>query len=78
MLKQLKCLVSPQIATCPCPSNVILLCMFQECPCLVDKDFLASLQSVSVTPVSSLLLYNISDGVELQSGDTLVHDCSTW
>ncbi|TKS88049.1 SCO-spondin Precursor [Collichthys lucidus] len=45
--------------------------------CLVDKDFLASLQSVSVTPVSSLLLYNISDGVELQSGDTLVHDCST-
>uniref|UniRef100_A0A3B4TCW3 SCO-spondin n=1 Tax=Seriola dumerili TaxID=41447 RepID=A0A3B4TCW3_SERDU len=39
--------------------------------------FLASLQSVSVIPVSSLLLNNISEGMELQSGDTLVHDCST-
>lgn len=59
-------------------SHMILLCVFQECPCLVDKEFLAVLQSVSVTPVSSLLLHNISEGVELQSGDTLVHDCSTW
>ncbi|KAF0028339.1 hypothetical protein F2P81_019426 [Scophthalmus maximus] len=49
----------------------------QECPCLVDKEFLASLKSVSVSPVSSLLLYNISEGMELQPGDTLVHDCST-
>lgn len=54
------------------------MCVFQECPCLVDREFLASLQSVSITPVSSLLLHNISEGVELQSGDTLVHDCSTW
>lgn len=54
------------------------MCVFQECPCLVDKDFLASLQSFSVTPVSSLLLHNVSEGVELQTGDTLVHDCSTW
>lgn len=52
--------------------------MFQECPCLVDRDFLASLQSVSVAPVSSLLLHNISEGVELESGDTLVHECSSW
>ena len=57
--------------------NVILRCVFQECPCLVDKDFLAVLQSVSVSPVSSLL-HNITEGVELQSGDTLVHDCSSW
>ncbi|KAM7370189.1 hypothetical protein PAMP_011460 [Pampus punctatissimus] len=49
----------------------------QECPCLVDKDFLASLQSVSITPVSSLLLYNISEGVEHKSGDTLVYECSS-
>lgn len=52
--------------------------MFQECPCLVDKEFLASLQSVSVTSVSSLLFHNISEGLELHSGDTFVHDCSTW
>lgn len=51
--------------------------VFQECPCLVDKDFLASLQSFSVTPVSSLL-HNVSEGVELQTGETLVHDCSSW
>lgn len=53
------------------------VCVFQECPCLVDKEFLASLQSVSVTPVSSLLS-NISEGMEFISGDTLTHDCSTW
>lgn len=56
----------------------VCVCVFQECPCLVDKEFLASLKSVSVSPVSSLLLYNISEGMELQPGDTLVHDCSTW
>lgn len=58
--------------------NLKQMCVFQECPCLVDKDFLASLQSFSVTPVSSLLLHNVSEGVELQTGETLVHDCSTW
>ncbi|XP_072234960.1 SCO-spondin [Leuresthes tenuis] len=47
-----------------------------ECPCLVDKEFLASLWSVSTTPVSSLLSHNISEGMELQSGDTVVHGCS--
>ena len=56
----------------------IKMCAFQECPCLVDKDFLASLESVSITPVSSLLLHNVTEGGELQPGDTLVHDCSTW
>lgn len=54
------------------------MCVFQECPCLVDKEFLASLQSVSVTLLSSLLRHNISEGEEVQSGDRLVHDCSTW
>lgn len=52
--------------------------VFQECPCLVDKELLASLQSVSVTPVASLLFHNISEDMELQSGDTFVHDCSAW
>lgn len=50
----------------------------KECPCVVDKDFLSMLQSVSVRPTSSLLLSNISEGEELQSGETLVHECSTW
>ncbi|KAK5602651.1 hypothetical protein CRENBAI_005750 [Crenichthys baileyi] len=49
----------------------------QECPCLVDKEILASLQSVSVTPLSSLLSSNISERMELMSGDTLTHECST-
>ncbi|XP_013879264.1 SCO-spondin isoform X2 [Austrofundulus limnaeus] len=48
-----------------------------ECPCLVDKEFLASLQSVSVTPVSALLSNNTSENAELNSGDTFVHDCSS-
>uniref|UniRef100_A0A087Y443 SCO-spondin n=1 Tax=Poecilia formosa TaxID=48698 RepID=A0A087Y443_POEFO len=48
-----------------------------ECPCLVDGEFLARLQSVSVTPVSSLLSNNVSEGMELMSGDELTHDCST-
>ncbi|XP_028290490.1 SCO-spondin [Gouania willdenowi] len=47
----------------------------QECPCFVDKNLLASLSSVSVSP--PLLSMNISEGVELQSGDNLVHECST-
>lgn len=45
---------------------------------MVDKDFLSVLQSVSVRPTSSLLLSNITEGDELQPGDTLVHECSTW
>uniref|UniRef100_A0A667YJF4 SCO-spondin n=1 Tax=Myripristis murdjan TaxID=586833 RepID=A0A667YJF4_9TELE len=64
---------------CHCPPQTYQhhgLC-FQECPCLVDREFLAALQSVSVTPLSSLLLHNVSEGVELQSGDTVVHDCSS-
>uniref|UniRef100_A0A3B4XYZ2 SCO-spondin n=1 Tax=Seriola lalandi dorsalis TaxID=1841481 RepID=A0A3B4XYZ2_SERLL len=64
---------------CHCPPHTYQhhgVCL-QECPCLADRAFLASLQSVSVIPVSSLLLNNISEGMELQSGDTLVHDCST-
>lgn len=52
--------------------------MFQECPCLVDKEFLASLQSVSGTPVSALLSNNIFENAELNSGYTFVHDCSSW
>lgn len=52
--------------------------VFQECPCLVDRELLSSLQSVSTTPVSSLLIHNVSEGMELQSGDNLVHDCSSW
>nr|XP_043901345.1 SCO-spondin [Solea senegalensis] len=65
---------------CHCPLHTYQhqgVCL-QECPCVVDRDFLFSLQSVSVTPVSALLLYNnISEGMELFSGDTLVHDCSS-
>ncbi|CAG5895700.1 unnamed protein product [Menidia menidia] len=63
---------------CHCPPNTYQhrgACV-PECPCLVDREFLGSLQSVSATPVSSLLPHNISEGVELQSGDTVVHDCS--
>nr|XP_040023734.1 SCO-spondin [Gasterosteus aculeatus aculeatus] len=64
---------------CHCPPHTYQhrgICM-QECPCLVDKDFMGSLQSVSVTPVSSLLLHNISEGVEVQSEAALTHECST-
>uniref|UniRef100_A0A3Q3AAE4 SCO-spondin n=1 Tax=Kryptolebias marmoratus TaxID=37003 RepID=A0A3Q3AAE4_KRYMA len=64
---------------CHCPRQTYQhhgVCI-TECPCLVDKDFLASLQSVSVSPVSSLLSNNIFENAELQSGDTFVHDCST-
>uniref|UniRef100_A0A665VKH1 SCO-spondin n=1 Tax=Echeneis naucrates TaxID=173247 RepID=A0A665VKH1_ECHNA len=64
---------------CHCPLHTYQhqgVCV-QECPCLVDTAFLASLQSVSVTPFTSLLLYNISEGMELLSGETMVHDCST-
>ncbi|KAF7648727.1 hypothetical protein LDENG_00152740 [Lucifuga dentata] len=64
---------------CHCPPHTYQhhgVCL-QECPCLVDRDFLFSLQGVSITPTSSLLLHNVSEGAELQSGDTLLHDCSS-
>ncbi|XP_037550324.1 SCO-spondin-like [Nematolebias whitei] len=64
---------------CHCPPQTYQhhgLCIM-ECPCLLDKEFLASLQSVSVTPVSSLLSSNVFENAELQSGETFVHDCST-
>ncbi|CAL9698264.1 unnamed protein product [Knipowitschia caucasica] len=90
---------------CHCPPNTYQHqgdCL-QECPCLVDQELLRSLQSVSVSSLSSLHLYNISEGfvqpynisegshhisnisnisegsegLELQSGDSFVHDCST-
>lgn len=44
----------------------------------MDKELLTLLQSISVTPVSSVLHNNISEGAEVQSGDTLLHDCSSW
>uniref|UniRef100_A0A3P8RX36 SCO-spondin n=1 Tax=Amphiprion percula TaxID=161767 RepID=A0A3P8RX36_AMPPE len=69
---------------CHCPPQTYqhhgvfyAICVFQECPCFVDEELLTSLQSVSVTPVSSLFFHNISEGTELQSGDTFVLDCST-
>ncbi|KAJ8010539.1 hypothetical protein DPEC_G00076130 [Dallia pectoralis] len=46
----------------------------QECPCLVDKDFLTSVQNVSLTPV--LAHHNLTQGSELQSGEMFLHDCS--
>ncbi|XP_072306545.1 SCO-spondin [Eucyclogobius newberryi] len=63
---------------CHCPPNTYQHqedCL-QECPCLVDKEFLSSLQSVSVSHPSSLFIYNISEGMEVQAGDSVVHDCS--
>jgi len=51
----------------------VLSCV-QDCPCVVDSELVASLQSVSASP----LLLNVSEGAELQSGDTLLHDCSSW
>ncbi|KAG7281602.1 hypothetical protein CRUP_033712, partial [Coryphaenoides rupestris] len=50
----------------------------QECPCLVDRELITSIERVSVTPISSLLLYNVSEEAELLPGDTLQHDCSSW
>ncbi|XP_061877505.1 SCO-spondin isoform X1 [Entelurus aequoreus] len=64
---------------CHCPLNTFQhdgLCV-NECPCLVDKEFLSSLASVSIMPDSTPLLQNISEGIELQPGDTVVHDCSS-
>ncbi|CAL8292204.1 unnamed protein product [Lota lota] len=64
---------------CHCPPHTYQhhgVCL-QECPCLVDAELLTSIESVSVTPVSSLLLYNVSEGAELLPGSTLQHDCSS-
>uniref|UniRef100_A0A3P8Z7L8 SCO-spondin n=1 Tax=Esox lucius TaxID=8010 RepID=A0A3P8Z7L8_ESOLU len=47
---------------------------FQECPCVVDKDFLTSVQNVSVTPV--LANHNLTQGSMFQSGEMFLHDCS--
>uniref|UniRef100_A0A8K9UVC9 SCO-spondin n=1 Tax=Oncorhynchus mykiss TaxID=8022 RepID=A0A8K9UVC9_ONCMY len=41
----------------------------QECPCLVDKELLTSIQNVSVTPL--LAHHNLTQGDEFQSGETL-------
>ncbi|RXN17958.1 SCO-spondin [Labeo rohita] len=49
----------------------------QECPCLVDTDFLTSLQSVSLTPELTPDLQNITLGSELMSGEELMHECSS-
>uniref|UniRef100_A0A8C8IE07 SCO-spondin n=1 Tax=Oncorhynchus tshawytscha TaxID=74940 RepID=A0A8C8IE07_ONCTS len=46
----------------------------QECPCLVDKELLTSLQNVSVTPL--LAHHNLTQGDEFQSGETFIQDCS--
>uniref|UniRef100_A0A8C4ZJ04 SCO-spondin n=1 Tax=Gadus morhua TaxID=8049 RepID=A0A8C4ZJ04_GADMO len=64
---------------CHCPPHTYQhrgLCL-QECPCLVDTELLTSIESVSVTPLSSLLLHNVSEGEELSPGSTLQHDCSS-
>ncbi|KAM6977691.1 SCO-spondin [Aplochiton taeniatus] len=64
---------------CHCPPQTFQhrgLCV-PECPCLVDRDFLLSLQRVSSTPGSSPVLHNVTEGMEFPSGDTLVHGCSS-
>lgn len=64
---------------CHCPPHTYQhhgLCV-QECPCLVDRELITSIERVSVTPVSSLLLYNVSEGAELLPGHALQHDCSS-
>ncbi|ROI48994.1 SCO-spondin [Anabarilius grahami] len=64
---------------CHCPPNTFQhngSCL-HECPCLVDTDFLTSLQSVSVTPELTPDLQNITVGSELMSGEELMHECSS-
>uniref|UniRef100_A0A3B3CX71 Uncharacterized protein n=1 Tax=Oryzias melastigma TaxID=30732 RepID=A0A3B3CX71_ORYME len=55
-----------------------VMCGFQECPCLVDKQFLSALQRFSAPTPSSLLFHNISEGMEVQNGETVMHECSSW
>ncbi|KAF4095523.1 hypothetical protein G5714_023126 [Onychostoma macrolepis] len=64
---------------CHCPLNTYQhngSCVY-ECPCLVDTDFLTSLQSVSATPDLTPDLQNITLGSELMSGEELMHECSS-
>ncbi|XP_037393266.1 SCO-spondin [Pygocentrus nattereri] len=64
---------------CHCPFNTYQhngTCM-QECPCLVDRELLTSLQRVSVTPELTPDLQNITMGTELRSGEELMHECSS-
>ncbi|KAI7792293.1 SCO-spondin [Triplophysa rosa] len=64
---------------CHCPLNTYQhngTCV-HECPCLVDSEFLASLQGVSVTPELTPDLQNITEGTELMSGEELMHECSS-
>uniref|UniRef100_A0A8C7VBG6 SCO-spondin n=1 Tax=Oryzias sinensis TaxID=183150 RepID=A0A8C7VBG6_9TELE len=63
---------------CHCPLDTYQhrgLCL-SECPCLVDKKFLSALQRFSATTPSPLLFYNISEGMEVQPGNTVMHECS--
>ncbi|KAM8881275.1 SCO-spondin isoform 1-T4 [Synchiropus picturatus] len=64
---------------CHCPLNTYQYegSCIPECPCRVDKLFLTALQDVSITPVLVLLHQNISEGMDVQSGESLTHDCST-
>ncbi|XP_056594756.1 SCO-spondin [Triplophysa dalaica] len=64
---------------CHCPPNTYQhngTCV-HECPCLVDSEFLASLQGVSLTPELTPDLQNITEGTELMSGEELMHECSS-
>uniref|UniRef100_A0A8B9LLU8 SCO-spondin n=1 Tax=Astyanax mexicanus TaxID=7994 RepID=A0A8B9LLU8_ASTMX len=64
---------------CHCPPNTYQhngTCV-QECPCLVDEELLTSLQRVSMTPELTPDLQNITMGTELQSGEELMHECSS-
>ncbi|KAI4898140.1 hypothetical protein NFI96_015403, partial [Prochilodus magdalenae] len=64
---------------CHCPPNTYQhngTCL-QECPCLVDRELLTSLQRVSVTPELTPDLQNITMGTELRSGEELMHECSS-
>ncbi|XP_073720146.1 SCO-spondin isoform X2 [Misgurnus anguillicaudatus] len=64
---------------CRCPPNTYQhngTCV-HECPCLVDSEFLSSLQSVSMTPDVTPDLQNITLGTELMSGEEIMHECSS-
>ncbi|KAG5268284.1 hypothetical protein AALO_G00210820 [Alosa alosa] len=63
---------------CHCPPNTYQhhgSCV-QECPCLVDRELLTSLQNVSVTPEMTPDLQNLTEGAELMSGEALLYECS--
>ncbi|KAJ8374864.1 hypothetical protein SKAU_G00054440 [Synaphobranchus kaupii] len=49
-----------------------------ECPCEVDRELLSLLQNVSMTPdPQDGGVQNLTEGSVLQSGDTLIHQCSS-